>query len=61
MSYVDDIEGMLEEPDDRDYTRYPDKNIGCYICEACDRCYDAFMNHAIHCNNYATWDKGGRG
>ena len=38
-------------------SKYQDKNIGCHICPASDHCYDAFMNHAVHCGNYATWDK----
>ena len=57
MSNADEVRRMLEAPDERDYTRYPDKNIGCHICPASGHCYDAFMNHAVLCGNYATWDK----
>ena len=57
MSNADEVRRMLEAPDGRDYTRYPDKNTGCHICPASGHCYDAFMNHAVHCGNYATWDK----
>ena len=57
MSNEDEVRRRLEALDTRDYTRYPDKNIGCHICPSSDHCYDAFMNHAVHCNNYATWDK----
>ena len=41
---------------DRDYTRYPEKNTGCSVCKAKNRCADAYMNHAIHCGSYGIYD-----
>lgn len=47
---------ILSEPDTRDLTPYPENNRGCYACKDYKNCPDAFMNHAIHCNNYGKWE-----
>lgn len=53
---IEKLRALLDAPDTRDLTPYPEKNKGCRYCKDCHSCPDAFRNHAVHCGNYGIYE-----